>query len=102
VAAATAPAAADPLDVACPNTQCRAPAGAHCHSLGRKVATHKVRVYAVDPTQSPDVKREPCLRVACPTCNSPRFARCVTSRNNFTHAHAARADAWEAAEAVGR
>lgn len=88
VAAATAP--PPPLDVACPDKQCRAPKGSHCHSLGKKVATHKVRVYAADPAQAPEVKREPSLHVACPKCHSPRFVRCVTHVNKFTKPHAER------------
>lgn len=100
VEVATAP--PTPLDVVCPDTQCRAPRGGGCHSLGKKVATHKVRVYAADPTKSPLLKREPSLRVACPTCNSPKFARCVTGARKFTKPHATRDAAWAAGEEQGR
>lgn len=96
------PAKVDPLDVACPYQPCRAKPGEPCNSLGQPVSTHKPRIYAADPSQSQEVKREPALRAACPTCNSPKYVRCVTAAKKFTKAHADRVAAWLASEEQGR
>jgi hypothetical protein len=114
-----------PIDRDCP--KCQAPAGAKCRNKwgGSRPAYHPARkadaaavnaasaaapvveapvapAVSVGPgLHSPEVKREPQLRVACPTCRSPKFVRCVTRVNKFTKAHAQRTALWAAGEEQG-